>query len=62
MEEGNVSSSEGASVRSKGRTSRSDVCTTSSGGSGDQFGEMTVMLQNLFQGFNCHGEENIKIS
>lgn len=27
---------------------------------GGQFGEMTVMMQYLFQGFNCRGEEKYK--
>lgn len=27
---------------------------------GGQFGEMTVMMQYLFQGFNCRGEEKFK--
>lgn len=27
---------------------------------GGQFGEMTVMMQYLFQGFNCRGDEKYK--
>lgn len=27
---------------------------------GGQFGEMTVMMQYLFQGFNCRGNEKYK--